>query len=83
VIVPDVYAVQFALKYLGALAMVTIPSAVKAVPIVANVVPSRLPWKATVAVVIPVTCRNAGCPASACTAVEAPVATTAFNRVLA
>ena len=42
-IVPEVYAVQFALKYLGALAMVTMPSAVKAVPIVAKVVPSKLP----------------------------------------
>jgi hypothetical protein len=42
-IVPDVYAVQLALKYLGALAKVTKPSAVKAVPTVLNVVPSRLP----------------------------------------
>ena len=59
-IVPLVYAVQFALKYLGAFATVTMPSAVKAVPIVAKVVPSKLPWNATVAVVIPVTCKNAG-----------------------
>ena len=44
----------------GALAIVTMPSAVKAVPIVAKVVPSKLPWKATVAMVIPETCRNAG-----------------------
>jgi hypothetical protein len=43
VIVPEVYAVTLALRYIGALAIVTMPSAVKAVPIVAKVVPSKLP----------------------------------------
>jgi hypothetical protein len=54
-IVPDVYAVQLALKYLGALAKVIMPSPVKAVPIVEKVVPSKLPCKATVALVMPET----------------------------
>jgi hypothetical protein len=60
VIEPEVQAVTFALKYLGALAKVTNPSAVKAVPTVLKVVPSRLPCSATVAVVMPVTWRIAG-----------------------
>jgi hypothetical protein len=55
VIVPVTKTVQLALKYLGALAIVIMPSPVKAVPIVEKVVPSKLPCKATVALVMPET----------------------------
>jgi len=60
VIVPVTKTVQFARKYLGALATVTMPLAVKAVPMVDQLVPSRLPCNATVADVMPLTCKNAG-----------------------
>jgi hypothetical protein len=69
--------------YLGQLARVIKPSAVNEEPRVDQLVPSILPWNTTVALVIPDTWKNTGWPPSTWTAADAPVAVTAFSRVLA
>jgi hypothetical protein len=74
--------VQLARKYFGALATVIKPSAVNEEPNVDQLEPSKLPCKTTVADVMPLTCKNAGAPASHWTALEAPVAVTALRRVV-